>query len=1007
MSWLKWWSKDEVKGDKSEFKETDINSEILMFQLDYELNDTIDIIFKPQSKNNFLDTGEDSDVLTITLDSTNSEKFTNIIDENNVDKLKLVVGYMDIISMSNDSTHIYKANFFSEQKESIEIEYSRKDSSGSNYLTFEEGVTKFEIIKLNCVFGSLNGDGTKLEIYPAVFNKNMKQSRVETLHSSLTIGEIRFTNTLIDSLPTAYGLKKVNVNLIFQGELPSSFYTSQLPLNDKYLFLWWNKLSVRTEDDCEDDDQKRNKFASINGAYSDLLHLPLIEKGKEEETPISTNITLECLADNSTLYERMYVDYNKVFFVNEVKLPKRFEENLEIEGCEIYENTFTYFDGNTEQPSEITYIEKDYGLLLKMDSPILEVDSQNTKQLNLTFEKFEQIGETEYLLSKYLNDSNVIIDITLIDTEDGIRIDENVDYENNFNFHIFLKELVYVTGNCNIGLLDTDSMNLYIYHNIKGFREKKSISELQTKICTINEVYAVYNQPIPLVNNQIIPLESSEVFENTQDGGKLLKFEDSTNTKCMVDKCYCTNLAPKDENQKRFGEIDVNLVVSGNIPDWIYSWESYSGTETTYGQLPLPYNLTNAYQENYKLLTSNTFHKWLLVSINALPQFGKDKYLGIADDTSKMVENTSSIDLTGINELDLSENKWKNFYVNRVILNEPSDTLPFKGYINRTLFDSSVVYPNPNEPIGDVNDIIEGFSVIINEGEEIIEKIVTKMYIKPQYRNHFLDTEEDRYSTTLTINLNKENTDKLTNVIDEVESDKEVTDETVYELEIIVSEMELIENEDNKDIIDITFTSVDKAKILIYGEKSGEKQLFMEYKCENIIYRIMNLNIIHGETESVNEMKYLVPLKAENIISEDTQITGIPDKALKTYNSISTLNPKMITEHFKIANWYCANISGLYLTDSTVQFNLVVNGDIPPSVYLNWLPLSNKYIGPGIDGKHQIRTKHQISASSIEIRFSSVNAIPSMHLGIAMGTISGSHYDESELDLSGTDLNEQ
>ena len=998
MSWLKWWSKDEVKGDQPGFKETDINSEILMFQLDNESDDTVEIIFKPQSKNNFLDIGGNSDVLVITLDSTNSKEFSDIIDENNVNKLKLVVEYMDIISMSNDSTHIYKANFFSGQKESFKIEYSRSDSSESDFLTFTKEVTKFEIVKLNCVFGSLNGDGTKLEIYPAVFDKNMKQSRVETLHSSLTIREIRFTNTLTDSLPTAYGLKNVNVNLIFQGELPSSFYTSHLPLNDKYLFLWWSKLSVRTEEQCEDDDQKRNKFASINGAYSELFELPLIEKGKEEETPISTSITLECLADNSTFYERMYVDYDKVFFVNKVKLPKRFEENLEIEGCEIERDTFTYFDGKTEQPSEITYIEKDYGLLLKMDSPILEVDSQNTNQLNLTFETFEQTGETEYLLSKYLSNSNAIIDITLIDTKDGTRIDENVDYGDNFNFHIFLKELVYVTGNCNIGLLSTSSVNLCIYHNVKGLREKKSISISQKEICTINEVYAVYNQTIPLVNNQIIPLKGSEVFI-TEEGGKLLKFEDSTTTQCMVDKCYCTNLAPTDENQKRFGEIHVNLVVSGNIPDWIYSWESYSGTETTYGQLPLPYNLTNAYQENYKLLTSNPFHKWLLVSINALPQFGKNKYLGIADDTSEMAENTSSIDLTSINELDLSENKWKNFYVNRVILNESSDTLPFKGYINQKLFDSSVIYAN--EPTGDVNDIIEGFSVVINEGEEIVEKIVTKMYIKPQYRNHFLDTEEERDSTTLTINLNKENTDKLTNAINEVESNKEVTDETVSKLEIIVSEIELVENEDNKDIIDIAFTSVDKAKILIYEDKSEEKQLFMECKCENIIYRIVNLNIIHGETESINEMKYLVPLNAEDIINEDTQITGIPDKALKTYNFIETLSPKMVIEHFKITNWYCTNIPRIYLMDSTAQFNLVMNGNIPPLVYSSWLPLSDKYIELRINGVHQIRT------GSTKIRFSSVNAVPSIHLGIAMGTISGVQYDESELDLSGIDLGEQ
>ena len=62
----------------------------------------------------------------------------------------------------------------------------------------------------------------------------------------------------------------------------------------------------------------------------------------------------------------------------------------------------------------------------------------------------------------------------------------------------------------------------------------------------------------------------------------------------------------------------------------------------------LKFILHGSYQENYKLLTSNTFHKWLLVSINALPQFGKDKYLGIAMGTISGTEYTEST-------LDLSE----------------------------------------------------------------------------------------------------------------------------------------------------------------------------------------------------------------------------------------------------------------------------------------------------------------------------------------------------------------
>ena len=48
----------------------------------------------------------------------------------------------------------------------------------------------------------------------------------------------------------------------------------------------------------------------------------------------------------------------------------------------------------------------------------------------------------------------------------------------------------------------------------------------------------------------------------------------------------------------------------------------------------------------------------------------------------------------------------------------------------------------------------------------------------------------------------------------------------------------------------------------------------------------------------------------------------------------------------------------------------------------------------------------QIGTSSTKIRFSSVNALPSTHLGIAMGTISGTEYTESTLDLSEIDLGE-
>ena len=125
MSWLKWWSKDE-KQEKEKEKENDLKvdnvTDCIKIIRGYDVN-TIELVFKNQTTNFFLDTeqNKNSNVLTIYLDDEMKRQWDEIYNDN-ITNLRLTVDLMDLLVSISITKKLY-INFYSKNKTTIAINY--------------------------------------------------------------------------------------------------------------------------------------------------------------------------------------------------------------------------------------------------------------------------------------------------------------------------------------------------------------------------------------------------------------------------------------------------------------------------------------------------------------------------------------------------------------------------------------------------------------------------------------------------------------------------------------------------------------------------------------------------------------------------------------------------------------------------------------------------------------------------------------------------------------------
>ena len=344
-------------------------------------------------------------------------------------------------------------------------------------------------------------------------------------------------------------------------------------------------------------------------------------------------------AANPDTFNRMYVKdgenkLNKVFFVNEVKLLKRFQEKLSVP-----EGTFTYFmyegDTNKEKNSVITWSEeRDWSLDLPDCYVKSEINPENNTELLIKFGEYIQIEKSNgfnYLLDNLINNRNIILDVSI----------NTISNEFN-NIKIILDQLIIITTGIQIDLSYVDLF--IIKYNINGFISTTQlnlyVSYSNYKI--INKCYAIYISSYDdriNIDNKILIKPKKSMFTIDNDKYGIVRCGAYTRGHYVeIEELHCTNAA---QFNTAFPEkFSVNILTYGAIPEWIYKYmklpikvkNAVSISGTFFCELVLPEDIT----------VISDFFK--IDSINALPAPGIGIYLGdgITEDY------TSSIDLSGI-----------------------------------------------------------------------------------------------------------------------------------------------------------------------------------------------------------------------------------------------------------------------------------------------------------------------------------------------------------------------
>lgn len=308
-----------------------------------------------------------------------------------------------------------------------------------------------------------------------------------------------------------------------------------------------------------------------------------INRPLEDYVGISLNSSTECMIDltnvaDPEIFNRTYLygektidgkDNEKVFFVNKVKLLKRFEGKIDTSNDPL----FVYYDGRTLKPSVVEFVD-DWALKLPECYESCEVSGI---ELTVKFGEYLQIDYVnwnsehvrEYLFSKLLDeDDHYYLDLSMkIDSDLS-----NIILNNITTLKIYLDILKYISWSNVIKLLYNKKVE--IIFNINGFLESKEISEDNIKQ-EINSCYVIYETVgnlRTLDRDNILIKPDSNVFSSEGN----IRLHDSFYIKedivMQINYLKCTNIYQmniKTSYEKMPPNTEVNLLVSSKIPKWL------------------------------------------------------------------------------------------------------------------------------------------------------------------------------------------------------------------------------------------------------------------------------------------------------------------------------------------------------------------------------------------------------------------------------------------------------
>lgn len=371
-----------------------------------------------------------------------------------------------------------------------------------------------------------------------------------------------------------------DLNLVVSGEIPQWVYEELLPL-DRYLNSSKEVSSVREY--C--------KLCYINDkSFGNSLTFKISSKDLNGQ-PVFSSIDLTNIA-NSEAFEKL--SYGRLnFFVDKIKLLKRFE------------NQYLPFRNVQQNTPEYTFVD-DWSLKLPDCYKDCEI---NQDKLNINFSEYEQINN-QYLLTDIVDNKNMYLDIST-----SLLSIEGLDNVTTINLNLeVLKYFVY-EKDCGLCLYPNGNYinQIYLLYNLDGFIKTKVFYESNIFQFIIN-CYTVYGEnKIETISGKNVRLVKPSINQfSLNENEEFIGFRHIIGKygNITITNLYRTNLGGDFRNFK-----EMNLLISGEIPDWLFK---YFGD-----QYALPLKLKfNRYQYPYGYIynfTNDDDYNLLITSINALP----------------------------------------------------------------------------------------------------------------------------------------------------------------------------------------------------------------------------------------------------------------------------------------------------------------------------------------------------------------------------------------------------
>ena len=566
-----------------------------------EIVDNYELVIEEQNCNNFLKsvTVTESGIETIYTDIYLNETCSSSFQENSENTLRVSRLYL---------LNKYRITFNGgDDMGKLRIHYIKSNPEDGDtvdefgYVVYVPSSPKYRVNALYITSGEYKDNTSNLIPHPVnwtesgndyqVFNRTEENGEVKIsidlmykkgLTYVVNVGTAYCINTLVTNEDKDY-----DCYLIVSGEIPQWVFKDLLPL-PKSIDEQGNITSTYTG----------KNISGINTIVGNIGISPKDNENKSTESKID----LRNVADLDVL-NRVYRDgidyYQKVFFVNEVTLLKRFEGKIDVNSSHAL---FQYYDGMTLYPSTVEFVH-DWALDLPECYESCEV---NGTELTVNFGEYLQFDNDNYLMNG-LKD-NLLYELDL-------SMQTNLDLSNVARVNLYLDTLKFIEkGNFNVYLQKEGFVTITFNRN--GFLEKNEyvmIYAQDIKNCYL--MYGDYNKEnntyliTPL--NTMLNNDDYITFDSYFDIYHNIKVE---NLKCTNTCWYTISFDPPIIQES-------NLLLSGDLTEWVNTY--FKDSEKI---LPITLKYAIKEDEKYKCEILESGYtgtdRFKITSINALPAPG-------------------------------------------------------------------------------------------------------------------------------------------------------------------------------------------------------------------------------------------------------------------------------------------------------------------------------------------------------------------------------------------------